>query len=608
MYQNLKQKLAEGWNTWNTRSVLSHVLLPEAFAINICFKEYQVHTDRYLKEALIGRKDENREIIHPIAHTYDGSYTCLNMKWLGMEVDIQSAVMDEDLYLLVTPIKNQKYPVTLVLESGILWNHEGTICLDGDSIVFTSCTKAIRVFATGKVITEKNVPSHTPYLALELSQPIGVCTGKKRSIEEIMSAITLKKAEHDKTRMRFGSLSDVYDAMQSSLAWDTIYEPGKDRVITTVSRLWNVSWGGYVLFCWDSYFTALMASLDNKELAYANLIEITREKTEKGFVPNFAADPDCKSRDRSQPPVGSMCARQIYHRYKEKWLLEEVFEDLYTWNRWWLENRVVDKGLLAWGTNPFEDIYGGGCEIHGVGARHGASLESGMDNSPMYDDIPYNKEKQCLELADVGLTSLFIMDCIALAEIAGILGDQDKEALLLQSTEEFSKGLLTLWNNEAGIFQNKRTDNGEWNQRISPTNFYALVSGRASQEQSTRMANEHFYNPDEFWGEWMIPSISRSDPAFVEQDYWRGRIWAPLNFLVYLAFKKAGNKKVCKDLSDKSIQLLLNEWLKVGHVYENYNAITGEGRGINSCDPFYCWGGLLSLIALAEHGFFELSI
>ena len=52
-YQKMQKKLANGWNTWNARSVLSHVLLPEGFAVNICLKEYKA--GRYLKESLIGR-------------------------------------------------------------------------------------------------------------------------------------------------------------------------------------------------------------------------------------------------------------------------------------------------------------------------------------------------------------------------------------------------------------------------------------------------------------------------------------------------------------------------------------------------------------------------
>jgi putative isomerase len=35
-------------------------------------------------------------------------------------------------------------------------------------------------------------------------------------------------------------------------------------------------------------------------------------------------------------------------------------------------------------------------------------------------------------------------------------------------------------------------------------------------------------------GDWVIPSIARDDPAFKDQNYWRGRIWGPMNYLVYL--------------------------------------------------------------------------
>ena len=39
-YEALQKRLAQGWNTWNTRSVLSHVLLPEGFALNLCPVSY----------------------------------------------------------------------------------------------------------------------------------------------------------------------------------------------------------------------------------------------------------------------------------------------------------------------------------------------------------------------------------------------------------------------------------------------------------------------------------------------------------------------------------------------------------------------------------------
>ena len=54
------------------------------------------------------------------------------------------------------------------------------------------------------------------------------------------------------------------DAIETTLGWDTIYEPEKRRVISPVSRVWSVGWGGYVLFDWDTFFAATLASVGDK--------------------------------------------------------------------------------------------------------------------------------------------------------------------------------------------------------------------------------------------------------------------------------------------------------------------------------------------------------
>lgn len=103
-----------------------------------------------------------------------------------------------------------------------------------------------------------------------------------------------------------------------------------------------------------------------------------------------------------------------------------------------------------------------------------------------------------------------------------------------------------------------------------------------------------------FWGDYILPSIARNDPAYPDQDYWRGRIWAPMNYLVYRALETAGEKTACKDLASKSLALLMQEWTLHGHVHENYDGDTGMGCGVKNSDKFYHWGGLLSYIALIE--------
>jgi hypothetical protein len=600
-YEALKARLARGWNTWNTRSVLSHVLLPAGFALNLGLKEYA--GGGYLKEALIGREDEQ---IHPGPRTYDEGYTELTLTWQKIEVLVQSAMDGDDLLLLVTPKSTHRRTPLLVVESGMLWNRPGMLARDGDALVAALPGGEVRAYGTAPHVDEPYIWAQTPYLAMCLDGPVGVCTGKARTLAEIQARVDAAKAERAAYIAGFGTLGEVYTAVQTCMAWDTIYDPLHDRVISPVSRIWSCGWGGYVLFDWDTYFAGLLASIDNKDLAYANVVEITREHTEMGFVPNFAVPSGLKSRDRSQPPVGARVVLELYKRFGDRWLPEMLFDDLLTWNRWWIEHRVID-GLLAWGSDPFEPVVDNYWEFEGVNGRFGAALESGLDNSPMYDDVPFDPETHLLQLADAGLTGMYVMDCRALAELAAILGRPEETELRVRG-DRFAQNVLALWDDATGIFCNRRTDTGEVSHRLSPTNFYPLFAGTATQAQAERMIAEHFYNPEEFWGDYIMPSIARNDPAYPDQNYWRGRIWAPMNFLVYLALQGYDLPQAKHDLAEKSVALLMKEWREKGHVHENYCGDTGEGCNKGNSDRFYHWGGLLGLIAFFEAGYFAEAV
>jgi len=220
----------------------------------------------------------------------------------------------------------------------------------------------------------------------------------------------------------------------------------------------------------------------------------------------------------------------------------------------------------------------------------------------MYDGVPYDAQAHVIELADVGLMSFYIADCQALAEIAQLLGHAADARELSQRATTYRQSLARLWHEPTGLYLNQRTDTGEFSQRLSPTHFYPLLTKLPTLQQATRMMN-HFYNPAEFWGEWILPSIARNDPGFADNEYWRGRIWAPMNFLVYMGLQHYDLPQVRQDLAAKSLALLLHEWNTEGHVHENYNALTGDGDDVNSSDIYYHWGALLGFMALLENGF-----
>jgi neutral trehalase len=153
-----------------------------------------------------------------------------------------------------------------------------------------------------------------------------------------------------------------------------------------------------------------------------------------------------------------------------------------------------------------------------------------------------------------------------------------------------------MWSPSAEIFLNKDLHTGQLSYRLSPTNFYPLLSHTATPAQAQAMIQKHMLNPQEFWGDWILPSIARNDPAFGDQNYWRGRIWGPMNYLVYLGLLNYDDRTVRSEFAQKSYDLFLKEWRDKGHVHENYNAILGTGDDVTSSDRFYHWGALLGYI------------
>jgi len=159
-----------------------------------------------------------------------------------------------------------------------------------------------------------------------------------------------------------------------------------------------------------------------------------------------------------------------------------------------------------------------------------------------------------------------------------------------------------------GLFVNKLVTNETFYYRISPTSFYPLLAGIPSITQVNSMLL-HLYDYSEFCVNisacpFAMPSISRTDPAFTDNNYWRGRIWAPMNLLVYLGLSRYANLTTFarENLTKQSAALLLLDWNNHHHVQENNNALTGSGCDVANADPFYHWGALHGFINLMEGG------
>jgi len=453
---------------------------------------------------------------------------------------------------------------------------------------------------------------NTPHLAISLKSSFTVCTGKQRSVSDVSPLITAAYTTQVSYKQKYGSLADVYDAMQTVIAWNTIWVP-YEGLVTPVSRGWDFG-SGYVIFDWDNYFLSYMASLDNKEIAYSNVIQISKSKTFAGFVPNFSSGLR-KSEDRTEPPVGCKVVSEIYKKYKEKWLVEVVFDDLMGWNNWfWNYRRLAPLNLICLGSDPNPPTWNDGS----VNTLQGARYESGLDNSPMYDSPPdaFDTNTHRMLLYEVGMSAMYAMDTEALADLATAIG-RTAEATVLRDRLTQMNGLINthLWDSGSGIYVNKLSTTGQFYKRLSPTLFYPMNSGAASPAQVAAMML-HLTNESEFCVhqtgktytcQYAVPSIARNDPSFHDNNYWRGRIWGPQVQLVYWGLQRYHDPAVDdarKNLCAQSQALLLKTWYSDGHVHENYNGDNGEGNDSGNSDPFYHWGALTGFIGLIEAGYY----
>ncbi len=605
-YYELQNEFASGWNTWNYRSLLSHVLMPEGFAVNLGFKDY-LNKD-VLTETMLGYGPAQ---VRMGAHAWDGSYTSVKITWTDLEFHIESAHIGDDMVALITPLKvNRIKKPLLLVQGGVIWNRDGYVTRDADVLTGHFDSGKIQVFTTGEHVDEYYTGGMlSPYITAKITGDIGVSTGEPRDLQTITSIIQQNKAKWQAEKDSYAELNDVFFAMQTVLAWNTIFDPQNDRVISPVSRKWSFWNRGYVIYLWDTYFAAYQAAaFGQKDMAYANAVEMTRSKKDLPFVPNVEQANGFVSRDRSQPPVGSVCVRQVYSQFKEKWFLELLYDDLLEWNNWWLENRDYD-GLLCYGSTLYEPVIGAPGEYTDRDQVHGwfgASMESGWDGATLYKNVPFDKDRSILTMWDVALNGLYVQDCRALADIAEELGHTKEARMLRKRAKSYQKNMQRLWDEDTGYFRNKSWLTGEYSEVTSVNGFYSMMAKAATKKQVKIMLEKYFYNPDEFYGKWIIPTMARSHEAFHDKElYWDGKVWPPVNFLVYLGlrnydFPEANQAR--QELIKKSKELLLYDWNERRYVRENYDTATGQGEIEKKSDHFYHWGGLLGLVSFVEEG------
>lgn len=427
----------------------------------------------------------------------------------------------------------------------------------------------------------------------------------KKTINSILKE---EENKYRKKRVKIeGYNKGLAEAITNNLFWMTLYQPGKHRLYTPAGRRWifpkpDGNPDHWTIFEWDSFFNALEAAIESSKYAKDIIKAVLETQYPNGNIPNwrsrFGGTPD-----RSQPPVGSYIVLKLFLRLGDKGFLRYAYPFLKKWHFFWKEPKANGQprrdgnrdGLLEWGSDtellpqnvpPWEKKAKG---------KTRAMWESGQDDLPNWDEASFSEETGTLTMNCLDLNSLYALDAWCLAQIAGILDKREESKSYLEEYEEMKELInRNLWDEREGFYFDRHWD-GRFSAKKAASNFYPLLARIPDQKRALRMIRR-FLNPEEFWGDYVIPTISRDDPSFKDQQYWRGTIWPPTNYLVYQGLKAYHYDAIASEYAKRSSDLFLRIWKNYQLCPENFDSRTGEAGG----QRYQSWGPLFALIGLEE--------
>ncbi|MBM6595197.1 amylo-alpha-1,6-glucosidase [Microvirga pudoricolor] len=380
-------------------------------------------------------------------------------------------------------------------------------------------------------------------------------------------------------------------------------------------RLYPFQWN------WDSAFVAMGFATFDVDRAYRELERLAEGQWDDGMIPHivFHAPSDTYfpgpdvwgTRHRiptsgiTQPPVFGMALRHVHEAAvaagdagaAER--TRKLFRNALRSHRWWLAARDPEGTGLVAILHPWE---------------------SGSDNSPAWDealarvptttttairrkdtghvdpsmrprDVDYQRfihlvdvYRDCgwdpakqwkaapFKVAEVQMTAILARSTRDLIDLARRLDLPDETTELTSMAETLEKGLAGRWRDDLSRFVSRDLVSGEDIAAPTQAGFIPLIAVMLDQSQRKAVDAEIAH-----WCEGMavgVPSTMPSAPAFEPRRYWRGPVWAVINWLIADGLRHNGLNDTARRVERGTVQAM-----ERAGFCEYFDPTTGEGLG-----------------------------
>ena len=107
---------------------------------------------------------------------------------------VQTAVQNDQQYVLITPLKTSLRPPVLAVRASILFRQPGYTYCENDHLIGVTPGRQFSVHITGKRCEEAHLQLESPHISVMLDEPIAVSTDCAMSVEEVTDMIAQAKA------------------------------------------------------------------------------------------------------------------------------------------------------------------------------------------------------------------------------------------------------------------------------------------------------------------------------------------------------------------------------------------------------------------------------
>jgi len=166
-----------------------------------------------------------------------------------------------------------------------------------------------------------------------------------------------------------------------------------------------------------------------------------------------------------------------------------------------------------------------------------------------------------------------------MARLAENLGKEAEASEYQQKASKLRAAMLKhLWFAQDAMFFDVRRDTGKPIQRISGSNFIALIEDILPPTDARIMIRRYLWNPEHMLAPHGIRSLSKQDPSYNNLSMinpysnWQGPVWINTNYLYFLALKRYGFDNEAAQLAGILGRLVLADIRKWGSMHECYHA------------------------------------